>query len=185
MSDGKTETWKSVVGYEGYYDVSDLGNVRSVDRFIKFFSRWGSRMGRFHEGVSLKSQPGNFNYPTVSLNMGGRKKTHRVHSLVLAAFVGPRPRGMGCRHLDGDPQNSVLENLLWGTQKENTQDTVRHGRSARGEKNPMSKLKTWQVRLIKKSLELENFSKKDLANIYGVHLATIGYMSRGDTWSWV
>jgi hypothetical protein len=60
----------------------------------------------------------------------GRIGYRFVHRLVLEAFVGPCPEGMECRHLDGDPANNRLENLRWGTHRENAADQVRHGTAA-------------------------------------------------------
>lgn len=105
------ERWLPVPGYEGLYEVSDLGAVR------------GPRTG---DG-RLKPRPHKDGYAKVNLCRGGRQKTFLVHRLVLDAFVGPREPGQECRHLDGDPSNNRLTNLAWGTQSENELDKVRHG----------------------------------------------------------
>lgn len=67
-------------------------------------------------------------YPRVTLKVGGARHNYLVHHLVLKAFVGPKPAGMECRHLNGNPADDRLENLKWGTPTENSYDTVRHGR---------------------------------------------------------
>ena len=64
----------------------------------------------------------------------------KVHQLICEAFHGPRPKGMECRHLDGDRLNNDPENLKWGTNLENIQDAIAHGNTLLGEKNPFSKL---------------------------------------------
>jgi hypothetical protein len=67
-------------------------------------------------------------YPAVSIHdETGKAKNRYVHRLVMESFVGPRPEGMQCRHLDGNPLNCNLENLAWGTPKENSNDKVAHG----------------------------------------------------------
>jgi hypothetical protein len=111
------ENWRDVVGFEGHYMVSDLGGVRNV------------RTGRI---LSLAEGSGAL---VVSLPckrfISGHRAT-RVHSLVLEAFVGPRPHGMVGRHLDGNFRNNALSNLAYGTPKDNMDDRERHGNTARG-----------------------------------------------------
>jgi len=98
------------------YEVSSDGRVRSLRRNRKHgceLRPWKEkREGRFV--IDLKT-------------LGGFRITRFVHSLVLEAFVGPRPNGFVSRHLDGNVENNVSSNLVWGTQSENVFDTVRHG----------------------------------------------------------
>jgi hypothetical protein len=119
------ETWLPVPGYEGYYEVSDQANVRSLDRIV----RHGANGHRLRRGAALKKQPSTFGHPVVYLSKDGVRKYFGVHQLVLLAFVGPRPEGMVSRHLDGNEKDSRLCNLAYGTQSENALDTVRHGRN--------------------------------------------------------
>lgn len=121
------EEWRPVVGYEGLYEVSDHGRVRSLDHYTTN-SRGVRRLWR---GRVLKPRgaPGKSPYPRVNLSGGpGRVHEARVHSLVMAAFVGPLELGMHVRHLDGNPWNCHLSNLAYGTPSENAYDKVRHGR---------------------------------------------------------
>lgn len=97
------------------YEVSDDGRVRSKPR-------QGTKGGELKASADVKE------YPTVQLYDGGDSFKAPVHALVLEAFVGPRPEGMVCRHLDGDPTNNTVENLAWGTHSENQYDKVEHGR---------------------------------------------------------
>lgn len=105
-----SERWLPVPGSEGY-EVSDQGRVRNA------------RTGRLLAGHSDRG------YRRVNL---GAARRARVHELVLLAFVGPRPEGL---HGDGDRANNALANLRWGTRAENCADTVRHGRSTRGDRS--------------------------------------------------
>lgn len=114
-----TEKWLPITGYEGSHEISDRGRVRSLDRVT-------------HDGKHLKGQilqP--FVMPSghirVSPGRGGKKKTLKVHRLVLLAFVGPCPDGMEALHRDGNPANNLVENLHWGTKSENAQDQILHG----------------------------------------------------------
>ena len=114
--------WRAVVGYEGLYEVSDSGAVRSLDRIKR--NRWGDYTQR---GRILKAATTKDGYPIVALMRDGELKSHRVHVLVLAAFVGPRPDGLQACHFDGDPSNNRIENLRWDTGSANTLDKIRHG----------------------------------------------------------
>jgi hypothetical protein len=73
----------------------------------------------------LKPQTNGRGYHLVFL--AGRKTSSKVHHLILEAFIGPRPNGMQCRHLDGNRSNNRLDNLAWGTPRENIHDSFRHG----------------------------------------------------------
>lgn len=122
------ENWRDVPGYEGAYEVSDLGRVRSLDRFIAFDHP--TRPGLWRRGRMRRTPVGNHGYPTVSLTCTRhRQRARLVHRLVLEAFVGPCPPGMEACHNNGDRTDSRLVNLRWDTSTENNRDTVRHGRS--------------------------------------------------------
>lgn len=117
------EQWRPVVGFEGYYEVSDQGGVRSLDRVV---DRGGSPMRRRGQPLSTSGvHPSGHLY--VNLRMNGGGGTHQVHRLVMAAFAGPCPDGMEVRHLNGDPTDNRLENLAYGTRSENIRDQVTHG----------------------------------------------------------
>ena len=116
------EQWKSVVGFEGVYEVSDHGRVRSLDRVVVTKTGVSKRrkgcvlsagMDRRHRHVALCSGEGG--------------KSYRVHKLVLEAFVGRCPGGLEARHLDDDPDNNCLRNLTYGTRSQNMLDRVRNG----------------------------------------------------------
>lgn len=79
------------------------------------------------EGRVLRRTPGSHGYLSVVLKDMDRRQNRTVHSLVAAAFYGPRPEGMETRHLDGNPANNRVENLRYGTQSENNLDRVSHG----------------------------------------------------------
>lgn len=126
MSEMPTEErWLPVPGHEGAYEVSDMGRVRSVGRRVRLFTRWGTEATR---GVPPRLlRPGRMTksgHVSVAI---GKHNSQCVHTLVLLAFVGPRPAGMEARHLNGNASDNRLENLRYGTRAENVQDMVRHG----------------------------------------------------------
>lgn len=114
-----SEKWRDVPDFEGAYEVSNRGRVRSIERIGAHGQGVGGRV--------LRPANTSSGYPAVQLSNGGSAKTLNVHSLVLRAFRGDPAEGQVCRHLDGDRGNNNLWNLQWGTQSENQHDSVRHG----------------------------------------------------------
>jgi len=114
------ERWLPVVGYEGLYEVSDQGHVRSVERVDSY--------GRHRKTRVLKPNKNGSGHYQVRLYRNGRSESYSyVHRLVLEAFVGPCPEGMvGC-HYDDVKEHNRLENLRWGTSSSNRFDAVRNG----------------------------------------------------------
>jgi hypothetical protein len=123
--DRLTEKWRPIPGWDGMYDVSDNGRVRSLDRTVT--TSTGHR--RTYRGRVLT--PGHHKrggYLFVNLVRGGRQHHRKVHALVCEAFNGERPDGATLvRHLDGDIYNNTPDNLAWGTVSDNLHDAVRHG----------------------------------------------------------
>lgn len=121
------ERWRPVVGFQGFYEVSSLGQVRSLDRVEKTRNRWGE-MDRVKRGKILK--PGlRGRHLTVDLRAPGRIPRHYlVHRLVLEAFVGPAPKDQPLAlHWNDVPTDNRLENLRWGSVSDNAHDSVRNG----------------------------------------------------------
>lgn len=114
------EHWMPIPGYEGSYEVSDTGRVRSLDRV--------NHVGRKLRGLILKQIDGTGGYYRVGLHRNGEHTQHHVHRLVLTAFAGSPVDGLNvARHLDGNPKNNSSSNLAWGTTQENILDQIRHG----------------------------------------------------------
>lgn len=114
-----TEMWKPVVGYEGIYEVSDLGNVRGVDRIDAAGRRWKGRP------LSPKMHSGG--YFCVNLSKNAQRSMKFVHRLVLEAFVGPCLEGRESLHGPTGQTDNRLVNLRWGTHGENLSDRIAHG----------------------------------------------------------
>lgn len=118
--------WRNVPGYEGLYEVSDNGIVKSLDREVR--ARKTSENTYTKKGRILKTHL-RLGRPRVTLyDVHGATKTYTVGRLVLMAFDGPIPEGKPwVLHWDDNPDNNRLSNLRWGTAQENTLDSVRNG----------------------------------------------------------
>jgi hypothetical protein len=113
------EEWRPVPGYEGLYQVSSWGRVWSVPR--------RGIAGQKIRGGMLRPYTEPSGYQRVALSKDGAQRGFRVHELVAAAFLGPRPAGARVvRHLNGDPANNFASNLEFGDDVQNWADTVKH-----------------------------------------------------------
>lgn len=161
-----TEEWRAVEGWPDY-EISNLGRVRR-----------GSRVRKTPEAKCG-------GYPVVELWHDNRKKMIAVHILVCTAFCGPKPSPRHeVAHWDGDPKNNVPENLRWATKKENGEDMVRHGHSARGAKHPNDKLTESQIISIRLRLA-DGEMGKELAVEYGIAASTISKVKLRHRWEWL
>lgn len=116
------EEWLDIPGYEGFYQVSDQGRVRSLDRMVR-----GPLVDRFAAGRILKPAINSSNRLNLTLQLDGKKTTWLVHRLVALAFIGNCPAGMETCHNDGNQFNNALNNLRYDTRGANMLDRVKHG----------------------------------------------------------
>ncbi|MFY7922454.1 MAG: NUMOD4 motif-containing HNH endonuclease [Gemmatimonas sp.] len=172
------EVWRYAVGFGERYAVSNYGRVHSFPKTMKPDHRkaaWQSP----HRKINGKIAP--CGHRRIGLRAeGNRSPTMRfIHALVMGAFVGPRPVGMQIRHLDGDPLNNRLDNLAYGTAKENSADRDLHGRTwARPVGAPREKLTADDVREIWScALSITECVKR-----YGVSLFTIQSVRAHRSW---
>lgn len=185
-----TERWLPVPGYEGLYEVSDLGRVRSLDREITDFlpegryrTRPGRRVRRL-KGRMLKPYIGkgsSWNYPVVGLLRDGVEKSRLVHHLVLEAFIGPRPEGQEARHGPAGKTDASLANLCWGTRAENIADRLRDGQDNNGERGGRAKL-TWEAIEDIRRRVAAGETQRSVARRYGVTFQNISIIVSGKTW---
>lgn len=164
------EIWQDALGYEGLYEVSSLGRVRSLDRLQK---NGQVRKGRVLKGYVYGP------YRRYCLRDGGLR-TIFGHTLVLEAFCGPRPEGMECRHLNGDPLDNRLENLAWGTREENEMDKTQK-RVLKGESHWGAKLTEEQAKAIKYG----SLSQRKTAKLFGVRQQDVSRIRLGQRWAHV
>ena len=114
-----TEIWKDIPEYEGLYEVSDKGSVRSLTRLMTKRTRWGGFVTYLKKGQPIKPHDLN-GYVSVTISKDGKMKSYFVHQLVAMAFVSNKPSDeYEINHLDGDRSNNTPENLVWVTRSEN------------------------------------------------------------------
>jgi len=167
------EVWKPIPGWEDRYEVSNIGNVRSIV-FVR------NRKVYPRETPIPVTQHLLRGYPRVYLCKLGIKMAYFVHRLVLEAFVGPS-NGLDGAHLDGNPSNSNLTNLVWATRSENCRHKELHGTAQKGEKNPNAKLTDVDV-LTMRALRKEGWKLKDLAKKYNTSEPRVSNIVRGNDW---
>lgn len=113
------EEWKFVVGYEGKYQVSNLGRVRSVDHYVEQISSYGSHQRRLMRGRVLKQNKTRTGYMIVYFSTGKKYQWHTVHRLVADAFI-PNPYHLrDVNHTNGDKSNNRADNLEWCSHSDN------------------------------------------------------------------
>ncbi|TWA89536.1 NUMOD4 domain-containing protein [Bradyrhizobium stylosanthis] len=173
------EIWKPVVGFEGLYEVSNLGRVKSVGRTVYARTKLGDPLPRFQPERILSQHPHVNGYLLVHLYKGGKRKADTVHNLVAAAFIGPRPSGMQVAHDDGCPANCAASNLLYKTVQANIADKKRHGTHLAGEQCPMAVLTEADVHAIRQRPHMRS---DDLGDMFGVSRSCINGVRAGRTW---
>lgn len=130
-----TERWLPVVGYEGLYEVSDHGRARSLDRLTPQVIKGTPTLCRYRGRIlTIPTPKGALRDMRVNLYRNGQATRRSIHALVLEAFVGPRPDGLWALHWDDNHQNNRLENLRWGTPRDNVRDSVRNGVNGQAKK---------------------------------------------------
>ena len=164
-----TEQWKPIPGWEGVYEVSDCGRVRSVPRVVHF----SDGRVRHYVGSMRKRYADEFGYLKVTLKAGPRSERLHVHVLVAAAWIGPRPEGLLVLHSDGNHLNNWWENLRYGTHADNMADTIAHGHL-----NPPRKLSDAAVAAIR---ALRGKAPQDkVALLYGTSKTHVCNIQRGN-----
>lgn len=174
------EEWRPVVGYEGRYEVSNLGRVASLR-----YGRWKQGRRLLHQSTLKNS---GYKVVTIFLAAGGKGKMKKVHHLVLDAFDKPCPdahlirgRTHETRHLDGDESNNCIKNLCWGTRKENAEDKRLHGTLPLGTDISTATLDGATVLAIFKS----RGAVKTIAERFGVSEQCAGNVYHRRSWTWL
>lgn len=186
MNSANAECWRSIFGYEGLYEISDFGRVRSFDRVILR----SNGISEMRPGRIMRSALAGRGYPFVKLFKDGKGKAFYIHRLVAAAFL-PFVEGMHVNHIDFDKTNNRASNLEWVTPKQNTAHSIDAGRwsgkynsgkcLAANNPNRAQKLTLKDVRDIRAACA--NGVKQSItAEKFGITQGTVSAIKRGSVW---
>jgi hypothetical protein len=171
------EIWKDCAGWEGKYQVSTLGNVKSLDRYTR---RVDGTINHCRE-KPRKTQISNCGYVRVSFFDEGKNFMLSVHRLVAEAFI-PNPENKPeVNHISGIKTDNSVQNLEWMSSRENKKHGIEMGLiSHNGINNNNCKLQEYRIRIIKKLKGI--ITQKKLATYFGVAENHIGLIHRGKSW---
>jgi hypothetical protein len=161
-----SEVWKSVPNYEGIYEISNHGNFAVLKKDGRVLRKLNS--ATHYLSVSCKS-----------LN-GGIQKSLYIHRIVALVFIGERPDGMIIRHIDGNRFNNHVDNLSYGTPKQNYEDVVKH-KSQKGSNNGRSILNESGAKAVR-YLNAYGVSQKTLAEAFEVSIGAINATLKNRNW---
>lgn len=157
--------WRPVEGYEGLYEVSASGLVRSLPRYTT-------------SGRILRPRANRHGYQAVQLSREGVVTNQMVHRLVAEAFLGPCPDGHECAHHDGDRSNNQASNLKWKTRSDNHFDKHRHGTALIGPRNHSFKYPDSTIRKIRE-LRIAGVALADISRRLKVPYTYVHAISTG------
>lgn len=170
------EIWKDIFGWEGYYQVSDTGRVRSLDRTVP---RGGGRMtivGKMTTLSELKDGSGRL---VVRLQRGNSQVTRYVHELVAKTFIGPRPDKNEIHHIDENVKNNKLGNLTYIDYADHRRYHYSGERAARG------KLTSEQVLEMRRLYSCGEYSVRKLSRMFGIAYSSARMVVNRSSWKHV
>lgn len=173
------EIWKPIKGYESFYEVSNLGRVRSLDRIAK------TKAGVIKptKGKLLSLTLKNNYYISVMLCVKDQRKRFHVHRLVADAFVKKIPGKNLVNHINGVKDDNRFENLEWVDYSENAQHAIKTKLTPIGEESTSSKLTEKKVKAIRRLFRINPFfNRKRIAQKLGVGDTTIHKIIRNQRW---
>ena len=168
------ESWKDVKGYEGFYQVSNKGQVKSLERLTE------AKPGVLRKVSKRILKPGinSSGYYSVVLCRNGKRKSVTVHRIVAEAFIPKKAKKKDINHIDGNKRNNDSFNLEWCTESENS----RHARDNNLTKNS-TKLTKEQAEEIKGIYRSGNFTQKEIANKYNTIQQNVSLIVNNKRWN--
>ncbi len=171
------EIWKDIPGYEGRYQASNMGRIKTISHKVKGICHFTGKV--FYRTVKSRIlKPGKCvksNHVSVVLGRGTSGKP--VHQLIMKTFVGEKPIGMEVLHINGNPSDNRLSNLRYGTRKENILDVYYQGKRWR-------KLSIEDVYYIRFCI-LCNIKQRKIAKEMDISESVISNIKKGRLYSWL
>lgn len=170
------EIWKDIPGYEGRYQASTEGRIRSVDHRVRLVAH-GTETTRLMRGRVLR--PGRYcKSGHVSVVLGQGAAGAPVHQLIARTFLGPVPNGCEVCHNDGNPKNNRLDNLRYDTRTENILDEYY------AERTPKGKLDINRVREIRELIQA-GYSGAEISRMFKISQTRVSRIKLGRTYAWL
>lgn len=176
-----SEIWKSVVGYENSYEVSNAGNVRRI----------GKGRGTRHHVLKPRLHP-KLGYLYVNLWQNNKGKSQNIHAIVAECFIGPRPTGARyvVNHKDGVRTNNLVDNLEWITHKENIMHGIlvlghKTGKAFKGKENGYAKITDEVVLDIRRMYATKAYTLKQISILFDLAVSSIHRIVRRQSWKHV
>ena len=174
------EEWRDVKGYEGLYQISNCGRIKSLERYRKF-KMSESRVRRYKTAI-IKGVRNSNRYIQINLCKDGVNKIYHTHVLVATYFIKKIIGKYYVNHKDGDKSNPIHYNLEWNTSSENAIHAIRTGLAGGvGESNSNSKLKESEV----KDIFISNLTITELSKVYNVTIQCIYLIKKRKNWKQV
>lgn len=176
------EIWRDIDIYEefkGLYQISNLGNIRSVDRYIDY--KGGKK---FYKGQIRKPRIGKVGYYYINLKRNSKSKTVKIHRMVAMMFI-PNPENKPCvNHIDANKLNNRADNLEWCTYKENSNHAAKLGLfpDCKGVNHSQSKLIDDDIILIREWYKTGKYTHKRLGELFFVTRRMIGNITQLRNW---
>ena len=170
------EIWKDIPNYEGLYQVSNLGRVKSLNR--KVVDKNG--VVNNYKGKILNPSNNKSGRPSLRLCKETKQKRYMVSFLVALTFIGPRPDNYDVCHKNGNNQDNRLENLYFDTRSQNTIDHYRYG-----SKNPSGKLSVDEVLEIRRLYNTGKYSLREIAKVYNIGKSQVARIGKLQSYSYI
>lgn len=177
------QLWKTIAGFNGHYQVSNFGNVRSIDRTVynEGCKAYQNKKGKL---LNFNKDRGGYRYVTLYYKGNGMRERQslKIHRLVALAFCEGYQDGLHVNHIDGDRENNVHTNLEWCTASHNARHKYILGyTNPSGQDSHSSKLKSEWIPIIK-SLAKSGVPQAIIGNAFNVSQGTIRNLLIGETY---
>ena len=175
------EIWKDIPGYEGLYQASTLGNIRSLDKIVP---KWNKPYKRKVKGKILKKNLINGGYLAISLHKNKEQKSYKISRLIAKTFI-PNPNNKPeVNHINSIRTDDRVSNLEWCTRSENMLHSYKYGNNTQvGSNNASSKLTDEKVIKMRSMYKTKKYKQKELAKIFNVSKITAHNVLRHKTWT--
>jgi hypothetical protein len=177
------EIWKNIPAYEGMYQVSNLGRVKTVAREVKNTAK---SFRKLEEKIHTPCDNGN-GYKYVTLSMSRVRSNYYIHRIVAEVFLCNCFELLEVNHIDGNKANNRVDNLEWCTRSENAKHAHKSGLNhvLKGEANPGAKLTEEIVRKVRELYDTGQYTQKKLAEDFGIGKGYIFHIVHRNKWKHV